>query len=376
MRSHKVHNLAAWDAAVLDARRLVARAQACRAYQDADGFDNYNTLSQRWETISGSPSISTAYRRFAPPSGCPGQGLYLPAGAYAQKNMQSNQATLILKCAYYGLGTPSSQNQIMGTYDNNTSQVAVVWLSSGAIQAWGGYAHTGGNIVLGGTGPGVIAPNRWFGVEIEITHAASGSVTVWVNGVEVLALTGVATNFSGNSYAGQVRLAESLNVGAYFDDYRVWDNTGSTQNAPIGTGLQDSRIITKMPSGAGALTQFTPNGASANWQCVDDNPPDGDTTYVSGSTASLEDAYAAPAAGFSAAPVMVVARAYARKDDAGTRVLAAGFDSSGNTSVGTHVTLGSSYAFVDGCIPDDPNTSALWTAAGADAAQILIEEIS
>jgi hypothetical protein len=31
MTSHKAHNIAGWDAAVLDARRLVARALACRA---------------------------------------------------------------------------------------------------------------------------------------------------------------------------------------------------------------------------------------------------------------------------------------------------------------------------------------------------------
>ena len=72
-------------------------------------------------------------------------------------------------------------------------------------------------------------------------------------------ISAVNTAFSGDAYANQLQVNDSGsgNPGAYFDDVRVWDSTGSTQNAPIGASLEDSRLITKLPSGAGALTQFS-----------------------------------------------------------------------------------------------------------------------
>jgi hypothetical protein len=39
-------------------------------------------------------------------------------------------------------------------------------------------------------------------------------------------------------------------------------------------------IRTLKPTGRGALFQLTPAGAASNWDCVDDNPHNGDTDYV------------------------------------------------------------------------------------------------
>jgi hypothetical protein len=100
---------------------------------------------------------------------------------------------------------------------------------------------------------------------------------------------------------------------------------------------------------------------------VDDNPPDGDTTYLSCSTASDSDDNAMQTAGFTTGPVMVVARSMMRKDDSATRTAGVGVLSGGSGALGGAITIGSTYAFIDGCIPDDPSTSLPWTAAGADA---------
>jgi hypothetical protein len=368
-----------WDRAVRDANALCAavrRRENPRLYQFCDGFDNYNSASILYETVSGTPVYSSSYARFAAPAGLPGQGVYLSSG-YIQKNMQSNQATLIAKVAYRALSTPSSFTSILGFLDGNSSafQVAVGWNNAGAIEAINGYQHVGGGTVIATSAPGVIGPLQWFAVEVLLTvNGASGVLQVWVNGAEVLNLISLNTQFTSNAWANQVRLADSTNPGAYFDDFRVWDNTGSTQNAPIGSGF-DSRLLTKLPSGAGGLTQWTPNGASANWQCVDDNPPDGDTTYVS-STSTNYDSYALPSAGIVVPPFMVVARSYYRKDDANTRTFQNGVRSGTSDALGATFTAGSSYAFVDSCIPNDPATSAPWTAAGADAAQHLKYEAS
>src|SRR5579859_4573486 len=69
MTSHKAANLTAWDAAVLDSRRLVARAQKCRGYQFWDGFDHYDSSHELWDAVNGTFSYSSTYARFAAPSG-------------------------------------------------------------------------------------------------------------------------------------------------------------------------------------------------------------------------------------------------------------------------------------------------------------------
>jgi len=345
---------------------IVPRAQECRLYQFSDGFDNYNSASLMYETVGGSPSIGTAYRRFAPPSGTPGQGISLPTSAYVRKNMKSNQPVWIIKAAYCPLAMPSSESQILGLLDSGTSQVSICLTSAGAIAVYTGWERLGGNILLTSTGPGILATGQYYGIEWEVGISNSSFCYVWVNGVEVLAATGLNTQFTSDAYANQVMLGDG-GIACYFDDFRVWDNTGSYQNAPLGS---DSRIITKLPNGNGSTDQWTANGASANWQCVDDNPPDGDTTYVSCSTAGDLDEYTAPSAGFTVAPAMVAARVYARKDDGATREMEFGVVSSsavGESSIGA-IALSSTYAFYDGAIYVDPHTSAAWTAAGADAA--------
>jgi hypothetical protein len=347
-------------------------------YQFADGFDNYNTLSQLWQFTAGSPVIGSAYKRFAPPSGLAGQGLYLPSGAYARRNMISNQSTVIGKVAYYATATPTGSGaEIMGFPDANTGgyQTALVWTPAGALELWTAWASP--YLTLrASTAPGIIAPNSYNGIEmlLTISTAAAGIVQVWVNGLEVMNVTGIITAPTSSGYVNQIQISDG-SIGCYYDDVRLWDSTGTTQNTPVGASLQDTRLITVLPAGPGAFTQFTPNGAAANWQCTDDNPPDGDTTYVSGSTAGLQDAYAMQNPLLTVSPLMVVGRSYARKDDSSTRSLGVGAASAGVGSLGPTTALASTYGFVDGCIPNDPSTGVPWTAAGANAAQHYKEEI-
>lgn len=366
----------AWDAAVLDAKRLVARAQKCQLYQDCDGFDDYTTASQRWTVNGTAPTYSSAYARFAPPSGLPGLGIYMPALSYMTRTLQSNQATLIGKVAYYPLayhGAGVGATAIMGFDNSNPNTLtALTFHASGAVQLWTQWQSPYA-VLRYASGPSVMSPLNWYGVEWLVTLDSSGAgvLKVWVNGFQLINASGLVTCPSGMTYGNRVWLADNSCPGVYFDDFRVWDNTGSTQNAPLGT---DSRLVTKVPSGVGAATNFTPNGAAANWQCVDDIPPDDDTTYVSGAASGLIDSYAMPSAGFTAAPSMVVARSRVRKDDGATRSLNIGVSSSGAVGVGSSIVAGSTYANVDSCIALDPNTSAAWAAAAADAAQHYKQE--
>jgi hypothetical protein len=356
-----------WDRAVGDAKRLCAavRRCECQAYQFADSFDHYNSAALMYEAVSGTITYSPSFVRFAAPAGLPGQGAQM--FGWVRKNMKSNQATFIIfvSVLFPSLGNSGSiGNPFITVEDAGNSQWSLAVSTSGALNIING--HSGA--IQAASSPGLVAPNQWYGIEVTVSvGTGSGTAVVSLGGTVVINATGLNTQATSNAYGNQVAIGDINNANLnkpLFDDFRVWDNTGSTQNAAIGT---DRRQITKVPSGPGTNTNWTPNGAVANWQCVDDNPPDGDTTYVSSGSTIVDD-YAMPSAGLSVAPSMVVAKSYARKDDSATRALEVGVLSGSATSFGSPFTMSSTYAFVDACIPLDPNTSAAWTAAGADAA--------
>lgn len=351
------------------------------AYQFADTFDHYATASTMYESVTGSPVISNSYARFPAVGSYPNQGIYLP-GASVRKNLQSNQSTLI---AFYSFGIaalPSSGTHlILPFWDNGTCQCFLGITSTGALQ----FCRQVPTYSLTAIGPssalGLIAPftSPNHGIEVQVSFSATnGSVECWLDGSLVIAQTsGLNTIVTANAYANQAGLNASNSLGLtagmsiYSDYFRVWDTTGSYQNAPLGL---DRRKLTKLPMGAGDLTQWTPNGPATNWQCVNENPPDGDVTYVASTAASTFDSYAMGASSLGTVPSMVVAKSYVRKDDSNTRAIEIGVRSSGVNGLSSPITVGSSYAFVDTCISVDPNTGSPPTAAAADAYQHLKNE--
>jgi hypothetical protein len=346
------------------------------AYQFADPFDHYNTASEMYETVAGSILYSSAYRRFAPPAGMPGQGIkFASNGAYVAKNLQSNQSTLIIFVAFNfnTLGNSGSGgNPFLIVASNGVQQCALNVTSAGAIQL----VNLSAGTAVATTSTGMFFPGIWYGFELEITiSSGSGVCKLWAGGTQVINATGINT-FRTTSTVNQVYLGDIFDNGlgnSMADDFRVWDNTGSYQNAPLGT---DRYQVSKLASGAGGYSQWTPNGAAANWQCTNDNPPNLGTTSVTSTAAGNYDAYGMPIAGFTAAPSMVVARSYVKKTGTGTPTFQNGVRSGTTNGLGNVQTTPSGYIFWDSCISLDPNISGAWTAATADAAQHLKYEAS
>jgi hypothetical protein len=340
------------------------------AYQFADTFDHYNTAFLTglglYELVNGSPVISSAYARFPAVGSYPNQGIYLNAGAgLVRKNLKSNQANLI---AFFSLGCAlpgSNYCTLISFYDNGTLQCSLDVTSTGALA----FYRAGTLLVSSSAGLIQSTSVPAHGIEVQIVfHGSAGTVQCWLDGVQVIPLTtGLNTIQSANAYANQVGLGYAYGTGcAIYSDYlRVWDNTGSYQNAPLGL---DRRKLTKLPASAGDLTQWTPNGAASNWQCCDDASPDADTTYVS-SNGNNYDSYGMGTSGLGLAPSMVVAKSCVRKDDANSRSIQIGVRSSGTNGLGAAFSVGTSYAITDACISVDPATGVPPTAAAADAFQ-------
>lgn len=349
------------------------------AYQLWDGFDDYDNSHELWDVTNGisNSNYSSAYARFAAAPNCVAQGLRIVAsGQWKQKNLSSTQPRMLFSYPIYfeGFG-PGGYHTFHDMLDNGSVQCRVAIGSDGSFALL-----NSSNTVLVSSAPGVVTLNRWYFLDIDVTISPSaGAFSLWLStvlgGSALITATGLNTRSTANSYMTQFKIGDmqSGNFQGRFDDFHAMDPTGSAPNSILGEG---SRIYTKVPTGAGYATALTPNGAAANWQCVDECPPDDDTTYVSAATFPLTDGYAIGAAGFTGTVNGVVRRSRNRKDDASAHTVQLGVRSSGVNSLATAVGVPSSYGWTDAYFANDPNTSAAWLAAAADAATPVLSAAS
>jgi len=134
----------------------------------------------------------------------------------------------------------------------------------GSLEFW--RETVNGGTLLAESAPGVFPIDTWVCLEYRIkVDNAAGIGTFRVDGVEVL-------DFSGDTQ-------DTANA-------NIQHTTGSKNNSWIGRG----GIYGLFPEGAGNYTQWTPS-AGANYECVDEVPPNDDTDYVADDTVGHKDTY-------------------------------------------------------------------------------------
>jgi hypothetical protein len=147
--------------------------------------------------------------------------------------------------------------------------------------------------VLGSASTTGLYLNQWNNLECYyVIDDAVGAVTVKVNGKVIIELTNQDTrNVTGDLTSFRIGYGGTSSYNAafgFYDDIFLNDTTGAVDN----TWLGDRRIQVLVPSGPGSKTELTRSDTGvANWTLVDDIPHDGDTTYVYGTSADLEDFY-------------------------------------------------------------------------------------
>jgi hypothetical protein len=328
-----------------------------------DGFDYYTTAelgARGWSGASNS-MIATASTRFnygqaINPNGNGANGIYRAV---------PNSAVLFFGFAIYWTDLPTSRI-VCQFQDVGTTQVDL------RTNASGQFYFTRNGTVIGGTSTAGLQTGTWNYYEVSVTFATgtAGSATLKINGVTALTVTGVNTSATGDAYANRVTFGLSNAWDFYVDDVYCCDNTTSQNN----TFLGDVRVYALLPSGAGASTQWTPNGATSNYQCVNTSPA-ATTKYVSSATPGQIDLYTLPTISAANAIDAVQIDYYAEKDDSGTRIIESVVQSGSTQATGAQNALGTSYGFFSDIFPNDPNTSAPWTLAAINALQVGVEEV-
>lgn len=329
-------------------------------YQISTGFDYYTTATQWWDSNpSGVVTINTASARF---TGTHSQGASMPQNSKLVKNLSSNFVTLILGIAVKFTGLPTANDLFMGVQDNATFQTGLVLSTAGALQFCRGTAAT---LIGSASSNGLIVAGVWNYIEMQVTISNTvGTAQAWVNGVQVINSTGLNNRNSANAFANQLAIGEMTNnpgpVPILYDDMYCLDTSTTTPNTVLG----DSRIITIMPSGVGAFSQFTPNGATPNWNCVKEIPPDDNTTFVADSVTNDRDSYDYDTVSFTGNATLVVPWPRLTKDDVVTRTAEVSVRNGGIDTFGPAITVASSYAYVvGGVFLTNPNGGGAFAAS-------------
>lgn len=216
-----------------------------------------------------------------------------------------------------------------------------------------------GSTVLG-TSVGALSANVWYFIEFraKIDNSA-GSAELVVNGVSWINLTGINTRSTANNYSNVFDILIGSTTASRVCDLYYGRGTGVS-----GDFLGDVSVKAYFPNGVGALSQFTPIPAGDNYTNVDDTTPDGDTTYVTTSGIGLIDTYTfQDLVSVSGIIYGVQDDLYARKDDAGTRMVCNIYRYGGVNYSGAPISLTDTYLYNLTIRQNSPVTGTRWTTA-------------
>lgn len=360
-----------------------------------EGFDHYTTVANfilKWTEPAGTIGSVNQTGRW------PAQGSAVASLAYLTTNSNGVEAyrtlsavssnTVWLGCAVKpgSLSFSGTGCFPIGTFDtaSNTFQICFAFTNTGAIQIYRGGGPNAAQrfTTLLGTSPGgLFSVGTWtyFEAKIVFSTSATGSVSIYINGSTTASYTiSSVQTATTNAQFDTLYINSSFVVGTShtIDDIYVCDNTTSINNTQLG----DVKVVTTMPASAGRLTgAWAQTGGTGGLPAtaVNEANPDGDTSYLSDATpGDIQDFVQASAGTIGATLFGVSINAYARKDDAGARVLGLGVGNGTTENFDSGHTLGATYVCYTRCMSSNPLTSAAWAVSDPATLQSSIKEIS
>jgi len=237
---------------------------------------------------------------------------------------------------------------------------------SGQLVYYRSFSPSGGNDVLYSVSNTPVGSDDYWELRV-IFHNVAGAVYLYKNGVLDNSVTGIDTIvfgaapdsielFMGDGGGGNTMLSD-----IYVDDADV-------------QGQCD--VAYRPVDASGSSADFTPTGAGTNEACVDEIPPDDDTTYNRSTVSTdLDQLGQAGMDGAVGTVLAVQAHIRARKEDATAATIKVGLLHSGTHGQGSAVALSTSYQQFTEIFEDVPG-GAGWTSTQFDATEVTYENVS
>lgn len=350
----------------------------------ADGFDHYGTtpsggrtamLQGAWAQFNAGngnlPYITSDQKR----TGENSLRFEIAAGAngacFARRVMGATE--IVVGCGFgvFFSSLPNVNNEYGMAFLNNANEniVRIAVESDGSISV---YRGTAGTTLVGSSDP-VIGASSWNHIESRVViDNVVGEVEVRVNGLTVLHFTDLDLKTVGST---QLRFGSFAAFQAgrsmYVDDIVVWNDDGDANNDFIGP----ASVETIFPVADTAVADFTPVGDSDGFDCIDNVPPDGDTTYIAGANEGDVSEFEL---GTLPPETEIIKAVYipflGKLEDAGIGNAQVSLVSGADVSLGPDTVLTTAYTYWGGIHDVDPATGLEWTKAGLEAALVRVEK--
>jgi hypothetical protein len=336
------------------------------AHSDGAGDD----LKAQWEqytsvTINAFEADNNGTRKYATAVN----------GAAARPNLGAfSEDTFILGFRFYHTAQ-FAENLICRFLNSAGTLVSSIGIVAGRLvysRDPSGDLGTSSAIVLRSALP--VKPNQWHYLEMKVTlDQSAGAVAFQVNGQDAGSVSGVDTEQTQSGPAEAIEFASNLSSD-WQTQNRITDiyvDDGTVFLGPMEVWYQEA-------DASGTESGWTPL-ASTNESQVDEIGNDGDTTYNSSTTLQTDSLGTSKT--LDADPIAIQPLVMARVVSPGSSTLRVGTksDPAGTPTESFGATLGlvTTYDGVRGAIDEvDPDTAAAWTAANADAAEIMYEQVS
>lgn len=328
-----------------------------------EGWDRETSLSlPNWRTNGGGGSVG------ADASGAFGYGRAFNAASSGNSFGRNTVFTPLTECwinLHFRYSTiPSSLGSFLRLRQGGNTQCGLGMDNAGNLCAIRGDSTLAGTIAKP-----PLPTAAWHFMQVRfLVDNAAGQMEVWINNTLHGTLTGL--NIRSQATPDCDGWAVSTNVGGMeFDNLIIYTLAGNAPNART----PETRIYTDLPNANGAANAWTRSGGSANFDRVNEQPSNGDTSYNSAASAPLDDLYACASTIPAGALVYAVgAELVARKDDAGVNEIDA-LLRSGATIYASGATdaLSTAYTRYRRIWDTDP-AGGSWSVASANAAQVGI----
>lgn len=218
-----------------------------------------------------------------------------------------------------------------------------------------------------------ITASAWHHLEYKwVIDPIVGEVEIRVNGLVVIHETDLNTGSVGASQFVIGTLIDGGSAETFFiDDMFCWDDTGTDNNDFLGT----QRATTLFVNGDTAQADWSVIGAADGYAAIDEETPDGDSSYILAEDTGDTSEFTLPA---MPPETELIAGVYiptlAKLDDAGTGNIQVSMVSGSDVSEGADTVLTTAYTYWGDAHDVDPATGDPWTKAGIEAALIRVEK--
>jgi hypothetical protein len=317
-----------------------------------DSVDHYATVdtTEKWtsEDSYGGPDVDAAHPR---------TGVAALEGSLSNRRIRyglsGTPQTVIVGFAFRPSGY--RHTTLLNLSALGTSQIYLSTYEGGQIAAY----RASDNFL--GAAYAVLHQDIYSFIEVKATidDAPGGALQVRVNEELVLDLAGIDTSHD-ETFVDTVSFVGFPGRSVYFDDIYICDDAGAVNNDFLG----DCQVEVLMPDGAGNYAQWTPS-AGANYENVDEIPPNDDSDYNESSTLNQIDTHSFPALALlsSGSILGVQSLINARKTDAGLRTIRPKFRISGSDYSGANRNLDVDYKYHTEIFEENPDTGVAWTIA-------------